>query len=254
MRLSLYALPCTAVVLEGLLLWRLSKRKLWSRYPCLLLFVVYDFSCNLFLFPINRYKPEWFAGVYWRIESISLFFRLFVNLEFFRGVLGRRSTLYDISWKALLALELIVVPAILVLGWSQASSLHYEYLYLSPLIVQYFSLFQALLLLTPAAVAWYYRLPLGRNVRGLGLGFGMYLLVCTLNFASLQAVQGFFPYWQLLTPISFIAMIAVWLWAFWEYAPTPDPAPIEVEQSHQWRTEWQRLWTRTMRLLRGDIN
>lgn len=254
MGLPLYALPCAAILLEGLLLWRFLKNRFWHRYPYLVSFVLFDFFCNITLFPVNRYKPEWFAGVYWRIESISLFFRLFVNWEFFRGVVGRRSALHDIGWKVLLAVELIALPTVLVLGWSQVSPIHFSFQHLSPLVEQYFSLAQAVLLLTPAAVAWYYCLPWGQNMRGLGFGFGVFLLVRAVNFASLQAFRGFFPYWQLLTPISFIAMIAIWLWAFWEYAPSPELATADETQSDRWKAEWQRLWTRTMRRLGRGIS
>lgn len=254
MGFPLYLFPCAAILLEGLLLFRFLKKRFSHRYPYLVSFVVFDFLCNIILFPVNLYKPQWFAGVYWRMESLSLFFRLFVNWEFYRGVFGRRSALYDIGWKVLLAVELFALPAVLVLSWTQVSTVHFSFQHLSPVVEQYFSLVQAFLLLTPAAVACYYCLAWGRNMRGLGFGFGIYLLVRTVNFASLQAFRGFLPYWQLLTPISFIGMIGIWLWAFWEYAPSPELATVDETQSDQQKAEWQRRWTRTMRLLGRGIS
>ena len=253
MSLFLYALPCSAVVLEGLLLWRLSRARVCTRYPHLTVFVVFDFLCNVILFPIHRYRPDWFAELYWRIASISLFLRFLVNWEFFRGVFPRRSTLHDIAWKMLLTVELGALPVIVVLSWTQASSAQYLYQYFSPVVEQYFCLAQAILLLTPATVAWYYRVLLGRNLRGLCFGFGVYLLVRSMSFASLQVFRGFVPYWRLLTPMTFIGMIAVWLWAFWEYAPSPERARLDEDQYYQWKAEWQHLWGRTMALLRRGI-
>jgi len=249
----LYLLPSSAILLEGLLLWRLSRDQLWTRYIYLTVFVVFDFVCNIILFPIHRHKPDWFAEVYWRIASISLVLRFLVNWEFFRGVFPRRSTLHNIAWKMLLTVELGALPAIVLLSWSQASSVRYLYLYFSPVVEQYFCLAQAILLLTPATVAWYYRVPLGRNLRGLCLGFGIYLLVRSANFAGLQVFRGFVPYWRLLTPMTFIGMIAVWLWAFWEYAPLREEASLDEDQYSQWKAEWQHLWTRTMALLRRGV-
>jgi hypothetical protein len=249
----LYLFPCLAILLEGLLLWRLSKHRLWICYPHLTVFVVFDFLSNIVLFPIYRYKPDWFAEVYWRIASISLFLRFLVNWEFFRGVFPRRSTLHDIGWKMLLTVELAAVPAFALVSWRQASSLPYLYLHSSPIVEQYFCLAQTAFLLTPAIVAWYYRIPLGRNLRGLCLGFGIYLLMRTVNFASLQAFRGFLTYWRLLTPTMFIAMIAVWLWAFWEFAPSPEPTSLGEAQNSQWKKEWQHLWIKTMAVLRRGI-
>lgn len=254
MRLPLYILPCSAVLLEGLILWRFSKKAMWHRYPYLVLFVAYDLLGNLVLFPIRRYKADWFAVAYWQIEWISLFLRFLINWEFFRGIFRRESALRDVGYKVLLAVELIGLPAILFLGWSQASAVRYVYMSMSPVVEQYFSLAQALLLLTPAAVARYYGLALGRNVRGLGFGFGLYALVRAMNFASLQAIRGFVPYWRFLVPASLIAMMAVWLWGFWEYAPSPALSALDEEQSYQWKIEWRRLWAKTTGLLGGGIS
>ena len=139
-------------------------------------------------------------------------------------------------------------------GFSQVSPVRYTLIHLSPVVEQYVSLAQALLLLSPAAVARYYRLPLGRNVRGLGFGFGLYVFVRAINFAGVQAFRGFLPYCQLLAPASLIAMIAVWLWGFWDYAPSPELSSLDEEESYQWETEWRRLWAKTMGLLRGGVS
>lgn len=248
----LYIFPCSAILLEGLLLWRLSKHGLASRYPHLTVFAIYSLFSDLILWPINSYKPDWFPVAYWRLETISLSLQFLINWEFFRGAFPRRSTLHHIAWKILLAVELCILPAIVVLSWMQASSIHYVYLHLSPVVEQYACLAQAVLLLTPATVVWYYRIPLGRNLRGLCLGFGVYVLVRSVNFASLQVFGGFAPYWRLLTPTTFIGMIAVWLWAFW--APSPEQAVLDEAQYSPWKTEWQHLWDRTMTRLRRGMN
>lgn len=254
MRPILYILPCSAVLVEGLILWRLSTGRMWFRYPYVALYVVFDLIGNLLLFPISSYKPGWFAAAYWGGQSASMFLRFLVNWEFFRGLFGRPSALREIGYKVLVAVELIGLPAILFLGWSQQSSVHYVYLHLSPVVEQYISIAQALLLLTPAAVARYYGLTLGRNVRGLGAGFGLYVLVRAMNFASLQGFRGFVPYWRILVPASLIGMMAVWLWGFWEYAPSPELRALDEEKSYQWKTEWRRLWAKTAGLLRGGIS
>jgi hypothetical protein len=227
---------------------------MWHRYPYVLLFVVYDLVGNIALFPINRYRPDWFAGAYWQIESISLFLRLLINWEFFRAIFGRQSALCGVAYKVLLAIELIALPAIMFLGFTQVSPVRYVLMHVSPVVEQYMSLAQALLLLTPTAVARYYRLPLGRNVRALGFGFGLYVFVRTINFAGVQAFRGFLPYCQFLLPASLIAMIAVWLWGFWDYAPSPELSSLDKEESYQQEAEWRRLWAKTMGLLRGGVS
>ena len=253
MRPLLYIFPCSAILLEGLLLWRLSKRGLASRYPHLSVFVLYRFFGDAILFPINLYRPDWFAEAYWRLEAITLTLQFLVNWEFFRGFFSRRSTLHDIARKTLLAVAAAALPAFVWLSWSQTSSAPYSYAHFSPAVEQYFCLAQAILLLTPASLVLYYRVPLGRNLRGLCLGFGIYLLARSLDFASLQVFRSFAPYWRLLTPTTFITMMAVWLWAFWGYAPAPEQPRLNKAQRSQWKAEWQDLWRRTMTLLRRGV-
>lgn len=250
---AFYVFPSVAVLLEGLLLWRLSQQHLWSRYPYLSLFVAYGSLGDVLLFPINRYKPAWFPVAYWRIETVALFLQFLINWEFYRGIFWR-STLRELAWKVLLVVELGLLPAILALGWSQASSVPVPHLPLSPVIEQYTSFAQALLLLATAAIASYYRMPLGKNLRGLGLGFGVYLLLRVVNFATVQAFPRFRDYWRLLTPMTFIGMLAIWLWAFWQFAPSAECWSMDEIPYTQWKTEWQQVWIRIRRVLGGGAS
>jgi hypothetical protein len=252
MSLSLYVFPCLAVVLQGLLLWRLSRRESRWRYPYLAAFVAYRLLGDVVLFPIYRYKPEWFGVAYWRIETTSLFLQFLINWEFYRG-LFRRSGLRELAWKLLVFVELGMLPVVLALGWSQASSVHYPHVYFLTFLEQYLDLAQALLLLASAGVAWYYAVPMGRNLRGLGLGFGVYLLLRVVNFASVQVFRGFSGYWRVVTPVTFICMIAIFLWAFWEYAPSPELSEMADVPYLAWQSEWQRIWITIRKVLRGDI-
>lgn len=239
MHLPLLLLPSSALLLEGLLLWRLSRHRLAAAYPYLTVFVAYDFLSNLVLFPVNYYKLVWFAGVYWRLESISIFLRFLIAWEFFRAIFAQRSALRDVAWKVLVIVELGVLPAILLLSWRQTSSLQYLYLRRFAAVEQYFSLAQALVLLAAAAVALYYRLPLNRNLRGLGFGFGIYLLVRAVNFASVQIFHQFFSYLRLLTPFTLIGMIAVWLWAFWDRPAVQERLGAYEPQNTKRSKDWQ---------------
>lgn len=239
MALPLLALPMSALVLEGLLLWRLSKHRLWQGYPYLTVFVVYDSLSNLVLFPVNRFKPDWFAGVYWRIESISIFLRFLIAWEFFRAIFVERSTLRDLAWRVLLTVEIAALPAMLILSWGQESSLQHHLLRSFSVVEQYFSLAQVAVLLVPAAVAWYYRIPLNRNLWGLGFGFGIYLLVRAVNFASIQVFHKFFPYLRLLAPLTLIGMLAVWLWAFWHCPAAWEQSDVYGASDAEGRKEYR---------------
>ena len=252
MQLPFYTLPGLGVALEGALLWRLKKLRL-GRYPYLGGFVFYDFVRCFILFTVTYFRWESYRLTYWSTEIVSLFLRFLVIWEVARSLFSRSPVVKRVAWRMLFAIELVLLPTILALGWSQASLVHYVYKIISPLFEQYLSLGQALLLLALAAVTRYYGIPFGRNLRGLTFGFGMYLSLCAINFASLQVFRGFFPYWQLLSPMTFIAMIAVWLWAFWEYSPSPERVSIDEAQCAQWNGAWNHAWITTMKAVRRGL-
>lgn len=215
----LYWFPRVGPLLEAALVWRLLRKPLRYEYPYLGAYVSYSLIRDLALFPIVWYRPAWFGPVYWRAETVALFLGFGVDWEFFRHAFPRQSALHDLGRKALLFAGLALIPLMILLASKQALSLHRTYTYISPVFVQYVNLLQALLLAAPAAVASYYRVHLGRNLRGLGLGFGVYVSLHAINVANVEVFRGFFPWWRVLSPLTFLGMIAIWLRSFWEYSP-----------------------------------
>lgn len=213
MSVASFVLPCSAVLLEGLLLQRLVASKLVWRCPFLTIYVVCIFLRDVSLFYFYWWRPVEFASFYWRSEGVSAISRFLVNWEFFRCLFPKQSKIHGIAWKMLLLVEAIAVPCILFLNWRQLSP---SYIIRFPSFEQYLSLCQAILLLVPAIVAGYYHIAIGRRLRALGLGFGTYVCLCAVNFATLGVFRGFYEYARLIIPIAFTAMVALWLWAFYQ--------------------------------------
>lgn len=206
-------LPCSAVLLEGLLLQRLIASKLVRRYPFLTIYVGCIFLRDVSLFGFYWWRPAEFAAFYWQSEGVSAISRFLVNWEFFRCLFPKHSKIHGIAWKMLLIVEAIAVPCILLLSWGQLLP---SYVSRFPSFEQYLSLCQAILLLVPATVAGYYHLAIGRQLRALGLGLGTYVSLCAANFAALAVFRGFYEYARLIVPVAFTLMIALWLWAFYQ--------------------------------------
>lgn len=253
MDLPFYALPALGATLEGLLVWRLLKRGLLGRYPYFSGFVCYDLVRTLAGVAAAHFWWDWYAWMYWMTEAISLFLRFLIIWEVVRALFLPKSVLRCLAWKILLSVMAFLLPVLLALSWRQAALIHFHYGMVPPIFEQYLSLAQALLLLTVVAVARYYGLPLGRNVRGLVFGFGLYLSLCAMNFASFQVVHGFLPYGQVLSPVTYVGLIAYWLWAFWEYAPSPDQTTMHYDKA-RWHEQWNHLWMTTTSLMRRRPN
>lgn len=253
MAICLYALSALGTLLEGLLVFRLFQGRLVRHYPCFSVFVAYDFLRTIVAAAVSHFWPSLYAPLYWYTEVIAFAFLVAIIWEAERSIFVARSGLKRVAKESLLALALLLVPAVIGLSWSQASVIRYPYKIVSPLFEQYLTATLALVLLCIAGLARYYRLRLGKNMRGLVLGLGLYLSLYALNFASLQFIQGFLRYWQILSLIAYIGLAAFWLWSFWEYAPAPERPTSQLVDSHS-KDLWNELWTTTTGAIRRGQN
>jgi hypothetical protein len=106
---------------------------------------------------------------------------------------------------------------------------------------------EAIALLTIVFLTGYYRIEIGKNMKGMILGFGVYvgtsIIMLTLRlFIGIR----FSPIWKITEPSSYVAALIIWAVALWSYAPVPVvPAPPPD-------TDYRGLAGRTRRAL-GSI-
>jgi hypothetical protein len=253
MTFSFFAISAIGLPVEGLLLWRLLSRRLFRCYPYFSAFVLCDFVCNLVLIAVASVHQVWFRFTSGAALIVSALMGFLIIWEVLRAVFPRHTTLRSLARNILLGICLFALPSILMLGWSQANVIHFPYKYVPPVFEQYLTLAQAVLLLAVAALAGYYRLPLGRNIRGLVFGFGLYLSLCAVNFATLQIVSGFLPYWQLLSPALYIGLLVFWIWAFWEYSPVSNSSTIHSDAAWS-KAQWNHVWQAALMAVRRSHN
>jgi len=94
---------------------------------------------------------------------------------------------------------------------------------------------QAILLFGILAVVSYYGIPLGKNLKGLIVGYGLYI-VTSLAALAIRAYAGprFNATWNVVQPLSFVVSLGIWLVAFWSYHPNPAPDPgIPLEDDYE---------------------
>jgi hypothetical protein len=106
---------------------------------------------------------------------------------------------------------------------------------------------EAVALLTIVSLTGYYRIEIGKNMKGMILGFGVYVgvSIITLTLRLFIGIR-FSPIWKIVEPSSYLAALVIWAVALWSYAPVPTvPAqPPDID--------YQGLAGRTRRAL-GSI-
>jgi hypothetical protein len=213
--------PPLCEALEALLVWRLWFGKTAHQFPCLCGFICYDMVRTPALLLVHHFWLAEFSSLYMATEVSTQLWQFLVFCEIVRSVFLPHAGLRRIAWNAFLVVEGLALPAVLGLMLGQMS-IAFSGRSVAYVFEQYASLFQALPLLALAALARYYRVPLGRNVRGVVFSLGPNLLINALAFASYQIVHDMkvVHNLELVPAMTFTGMIAAWLWALWQYSPS----------------------------------
>jgi hypothetical protein len=104
---------------------------------------------------------------------------------------------------------------------------------------------QAVAILALVALFLLYSIPFGRTLRGILLGYGLFVgerVIC-LTFVSLQTHN----FWFYAYSASYMGALSLWIGYLWSYQPNPQPRAGGANLDD----EYQRIATATQRWLQG---
>ena len=250
MSATAYLMFVSGLALELLVVYRLLREMSWYRYPFFFCYAVYLVTVTIAVFGILCFRPVLYAKVYWYGECANMFLRFLVIWEVFRHIFRRSSVLHGIVSKGFMfgVLGMIVVLAGISWGAENYETSHSVWFASERTL----GLCQASLILAILFLARYYNLHLGRNLWGVAVGFGLFSSFSIVNFALIDLVPSFFPYWQLITPFGAVSMLGMWTWAIWNYSPNQVVTNGTFDHSDIER--WSENWSRTLSVIRRVIH
>jgi hypothetical protein len=254
MSLSPSLVTYSGAALEALLVWRLVKGGIWRHYPCFSFFVGYVVSQHIALFAVFCLVPREYPAWYWGSGAVHMCLRFLLVWEVFRQTFPKASPLQRMVSRqailgtiALISISTGMLWAIETYGKSQSWYLAME---------RSFGFVQAVLILAILTLARYYHSPVGRNIWGIAVAFGMYSSLTTAASALFDLMHSSFfpyPYWHFLSPFSFVAMLGMWTWAVWTYAPNPIATANEIVDpagdAGRWADNWGRAVSTARKVL-----
>lgn len=224
-------LPSIGVFLELMLLARGLSARVFTRYYFFYIYICSSLVGTLAAVAIHASSPGSFAKWYWPIQFVTLIFGYGILLEILNHVLApypgaekfaRTSGL--VAFAATFCFALIaplVMPA-----WSASTVLEFER---DSRFVQCIFIFVLL------AVILYYAIPMGRNMKGMLVGYGLYIATSMMSLAiRAYGSASLMEVWRTIQPLSFDVSMFVWLVALWSYCPNPVPdASIRLEEDYE---------------------
>ena len=214
---------------------------MWRLYWGFSLFALWLFLRSLALYSAQGLmSPGVYRAVYWETDLADMGLRFLLVWEVFHHTFPKGSGLHKIVSKgfAVAAFGLVIFSIGAVWSYEAYSRFHSVY----PVIERSFGFAQAVMILGLLLTARYYGVQLGRNVWGIALAFGAWSSLSTANNAMIDLHHSFLPYWQLLLPLSCVAMFAAWVRAVWVYAPNPAIATQDTPDLSADLDRWTEHW------------
>jgi len=218
--MSRWLIMGSGLLLEFLLLGRGLQAHLLKRYYFFFIYIgsVIFFTSAMIL--ANWSAPTTlYARWYWPLQLGTLITGYGILLEILKHVLApypgaeRFARVSGMAAFGVIVLVAVLGPLVSP-HWSPGSVIDFE---------RNLRTVQALFICGLLAVISYYGIGMGRNMKGMILGYGLYILTSLVSLAVRVYVERPLGLAWLLQPLSFDISLIIWLVALWSYCPNPAP-------------------------------
>lgn len=216
------AIWIAGLVLEATVVLRGLRGRFVSKYPLFYIYLAFVLLTSFSLLLIYWMRSNVYGRVYWYIEFGGVALGCGVVWELYRGALHRFPGAARMARNALLLVLAVVCSKAIVNNWNGVPWWPKETMVQ---LERDLRAVQAAAMVGLIAVISLYRIPLGRNLWGMTLGYGL-LLSSNVVTLSLRAFLGsnFQNAWRYLQPVSYLTVLMIWCVALWSYTSAPLPA------------------------------
>jgi hypothetical protein len=231
------------MALEALVLLRGVRGRWASGYRVFYVYVLFVLLQSLLRFYLYHSGSPLYPYVYWSTEFLAVLIGCGVTFEIYRiglraypGTARMARNLLSIIF-VLAATKAFVEASNDPRWWPIATSADLE---LALRIVQAGSIGALVVLFL------IYKVPFGRNLRGIVLGYVLFLAlnVIQVAFISVQG-QRYLAFWSYVQSFAYLLVLGIWVSHLWSYQQEPEPeATVRLE------LEYQRVAAATRQRLR----
>jgi hypothetical protein len=206
-----------------LLLLRGYRGKLFRHFPVFYSYLVYVAAHDVLRISVYRWAPRHYFKVYWVTQFLSLAIGSGIIFEIYRVALrafpgAARMSRYGLS---------VVFGAVFARTILARSGDFFPWLASSCLMLERnLRVVQALAILTLVALFLWYAIPFGRNLKGILIGYSVFIGVSITQFVlwvnHWNPIQSF---WSSAESISYLVVLAIWTVMLWNFQPAPALQP-----------------------------
>jgi len=211
----------TGPVLEFALIVRALQQGLFLRYPTFFSYLTWVALADCLRNYVYNHHYSSYSSVYWPSQIISLILGYGVILEILHVNLARHPG----AARMARYLVVIIFAAIFAyVGFRALTSPQWSPGSTNAELERDLRAAQIAILAGVLGVIAYFRIPLGKNSKGLICGYGLFLGTSVMTLALHSYAGSSFDYaWLILQPFLYLVCLLTWTFTMWSYHPNPAP-------------------------------
>lgn len=208
-------------ILLSYLLIRGVQQGLWRRYPFFYSYIGYVLVESLLRYVAYMAYPHFYRILYWNTQLFSVALSFFLVLEIYNAILSQYPGAAKIARGGLLIVILFALSRLWIIKFFLIGVDVYD----TPAMLERdLRLAQIISLAIILSTLVYYRVPIGKNTKGLVLGYGLYLGTAV----GILAIHAFISadlgvWWGNSIQIASLIALLVWSFSLSSYCPNPPP-------------------------------
>ena len=210
---------CCGDLMLILLMYRAFRAKLWKEYKYFYFYIA-TVSCQAVIRLAAAHDAALYFVVYWVSEFLTGTIGFGVTWEIYRDVLMP----YEGIRRMARAVVFGFLVAVLLHGMMEFAASPRRYPSTTLDVVRNLGVGEAILLIAMLGLIVHYAVPMGRNLRWMLRGYGVYIgssIVSQTLQAQSRNIAAFG--WALATQIEYCITLTVWCVGLWSFAPNPAP-------------------------------
>ncbi len=210
-----------AIVLEGVPLVRAIEAKFIRHYKLFYLYLGFILLRDLWLFGVYFRWPKFYIYAYWCSEPVGVLVGCGLVWEVYKVALARYPGTARMARNALAFLFIFATTRIFVKAWNGPTWIPQRTGYE---IERDLRIVQVALLAGLIVLFVCYAIPIGRNLKGIICGYGLFLVTSVVNLTLRYNLGDSFQHsWAYVQPFCYLLVLLVWCVTLWSYAPVPEP-------------------------------
>jgi hypothetical protein len=235
----------SGILLELLLLARGVRTRLVAKYPVFYIYVIFVLFQSIVRFCVYHWYPLRYMESYWYTEFFAVIVGSGVLFEIYQKGLA------PYPGTARLARNLLALVFVVAVGKALAASLRGPMWWPARTTAELernLRAVQAFAILGLVILLLAYSIPLGRNLRGIVMGYTLFIATSLANLAALASPGHEFQHvWSYSQQLFYLLVLCIWTVSLWNIsshsalptgAETSSPYKVSEQQT---RERWKRI-------------